>query len=323
MASGVMREKVWPVVRVLLVHVVLAGGLIGGIVALLVDKLRWLDIDFHGKSISSIEPAGLVLALIVIILVSVLLVLGAWRLLERKKVGALFHPVDEDARHGRALMLGLGVGLGAVIVVYLILLISGAVKPQFGFYAVDAGVVWIALGWVLASSVLAPLSEEVLYRGYWFQNLRRGWGLGVAAVVPGLLFGGIHLLNPDATLIGALNIALSGVLFVLGMVWFRSLWFAIGWHAGWNFCQFFLTGLPNSGFSPEDLGLAGTTLLQSELTGPEWWTGGAFGMEGSPAGTLVYVIVFVVLAVLWRKGHFSHEGAESTDAIGSQEPGHE
>ncbi len=328
MASTVMREKVLPVIRVVLVHVFLASGIIGGIVVLyvfvlFVDKLHWLNIDFHGKSITSIEPAGLVLALVIMISVALGLVLGAWRLLERKPVGTLFHPVEPETKHGRALLLGLGVGLAEVIAVYLILMATGAVQPRFGFHAVDSGVVWIVLGWALASSVLAPLSEEVLYRGYWFQNIRRGYGIAAAAITPGILFGLIHLLNPDATLIGSLNIALSGILFALGMVWFRSLWFPIGWHAGWNFCQFFLTGLPNSGFSPEDMGLAGTTMLHSELTGPDWWTGGAFGMEGSPVSTLVYAMVFVVLFVLWRKDHLNRSDAGTADVIEAGESEHE
>jgi membrane protease YdiL (CAAX protease family) len=35
----------------------------------------------------------------------------------------------------------------------------------------------------------------------------------------------------------------------------RSLWLSIGFHAGWNFAQFFVFSLPNSGYSPERLDL--------------------------------------------------------------------
>jgi membrane protease YdiL (CAAX protease family) len=146
---------------------------------------------------------------------------------------------------------------------------------------------------------MAPIAEEVLNRGYWFQNIKRGWGTITATVVTSLLFGGLHLLNPNAEILGAINIALSAVIWVWGMVWFRSLWFPIGWHAAWNFAQFFVVGLPNSGISVSSMGLEGTTLLVSELSGSRWLTGGNFGMEASLIQTII--LVGALVGMLWLK----------------------
>ncbi len=290
----------------LAVHVILASGIIGGFVAigvfiLLVDRLHWLSIDFHGKTLRTIEPAGLVLGLIITISVTILLLLAAWRLLERRPICDLFHLPDGPAHHLNSLIVGLAIGFGEVALVCLLLTATGSVYMEPGWQVVPGKTWAIALGWLIASCILAPLSEEILFRGYWFHNLLRGWGLVPAIIVPALLFGLIHLLNPNASPPGAFNIALSGSLFAIAMVWRRSLWLPIGWHAGWNFCQFFVVGLPNSGFSTSGLGVTGTTLLTTRLKGPEWWTGGAFGLEASPANTLVLVSLLALAGVLWKK----------------------
>jgi hypothetical protein len=161
------------------------------------------------------------------------------------------------------------------------------VEVDLGLHRVDGGVWGVAFGWLLGSSILAPISEEVWYRGYIFQNIKRGWGVAAGVVVNALVFGGLHLLNPNAELLGAVNIMLSAVIWTLGLLWFKSLWFPIGWHAAWNFAQFFFMGLPNSGYTVSDLGLNGTTLLVSELSGADWLVGGEFGMEASGVKTIV------------------------------------
>lgn len=175
----------------------------------------------------------------------------------------------------------------------------GIVHSTWGLAVVSGKTVAMALGWVLGSSILGPILEEVLNRGYWFQNIQRGWGVAAATLVTCVLFGGLHLLNPNAEILGAVNISLSALTFVLGMVWLRSLWFPIGWHAAWNFFEFFLAGLPNSGISVSSMGLQGTTLLISNVSGPVWLSGGEFGMEASLINTIVLVCAIAVM--FWVK----------------------
>ena len=97
--------------------------------------------------------------------------------------------------------------------------------------------------------------------------------------------------NPDAEFLGGINIALSAVTWALGMLLTRSLWFPIGWHAAWNFCQFFVMGMPNSGISVTDMEMSGATLLVSQPTGSSLWTGGGFGMEASLVRTIILVVM--------------------------------
>jgi hypothetical protein len=90
--------------------------------------------------------------------------------------------------------------------------------------------------------------------------------------------------------VGAIvNIFLAGVLLSLAYVRTRSLWFATGLHAGWNWTMASLFGFPVSGLSIVD-----TPLYDARETGADWWTGGAFGPEAGLAGTLA-----VLAGVLW------------------------
>lgn len=304
-------ERVWPIVRVLAVQLFLMVGIVGNLagwllLALLVDRLHWLQIDFHGKTLNTISPDGKVIGFLILFSVNLLIVLLAWRWLERKR------PQDMLWRWGRRewrpLVWGLLAGLAEVLLVFGGLVLLGVARPVWGLAAVPLQMVLIAVGWILASAILGPVVEEVLNRGYWFQNIRRGWGAVSATVVTSILFGSLHLLNPNAELLGALNIALGAIAWILGLLYFRSLWFPIGWHAAWNFAQFFIAGLPNSGIAVKSMGLSGTTLLVTELSGPRWLTGGEFGMEASLVKTIVLIGAIVLLLMLKRRLPNSVEG---------------
>ena len=83
--------------------------------------------------------------------------------------------------------------------------------------------------------VLAPLAEEFLFRGFVFTALR-GWGVAIAAIVSGLIFGGIHITNylgEDWRLAAASIITLSTFGVILALLFWRtgSLLPCIGLHA--------------------------------------------------------------------------------------------
>ncbi len=297
-----LSDRIWPIVRVSILQIILIMGIVGNIVAwlvlaLLVDTLHWLDIDFHGKTLNTISPDGKIIGIIILFSVNLLLVLLAWRWLERKQLKDMWWVFSQ--KQWKYLVSGLAAGLVEVLLVFGGMVIIGVVKPAWGLASVPTGTVLMALGWLFASSILGPIVEEVLNRGYWFQNIKRGWGVVPAIVVTSLLFGGMHLLNPNADPLGAINIMLSATTYALSLLWLRSLWLPIGWHAGWNFAQFFIAGLPNSGVSVSSMGLEGTTLFVSSSLGSHWLNGGEFGMEASLIRTVVLIVA--IIGLLWLK----------------------
>lgn len=57
------------------------------------------------------------------------------------------------------------------------------------------------LGAAFLVSVVAPIAEEFFFRGFFFGALRNWKGLWPAAIITGLVFGGIHVGSADAALL--------------------------------------------------------------------------------------------------------------------------
>ena len=106
------------------------------------------------------------------------------------------------------------------------------------FLPVEADPDWIAqqqqfsLGeHLIAAVLLAPVAEELFFRGAMFAVLLRRWGIRTAVIVPSLIWAIMHVQYGwwDVALIAG-----SGVL--LAMVRWKSgsLYLPVGLHAAWN-----------------------------------------------------------------------------------------
>jgi len=133
--------------------------------------------------------------------------------------------------------------------------------------------------------------EEAFFRGIIFRLLERIVGSWGAVVLSAALFGLAHLLNPHATILSALTIMVeAGVTFAAIYMVTRSLWAVTAAHFGWNLMQGTILGAPVSG-------IAFPGILHASLSGPEIWTGGSFGVEGS----LITLCLGVFLAVYFLR----------------------
>ncbi len=127
----------------------------------------------------------------------------------------------------------------------------------------------------LVVGLAAGIGEEILMRGVLFRIAEEGLGTWWALLISALMFGGLHLGNPGATLWSSAAIAIeAGLLF--GMLYHvtRSLPACMGLHAGWNFAQGSIYGIPVSGTAADGW-------LVSTRSGPAWLSGGVFGAEAS------------------------------------------
>jgi uncharacterized protein len=137
-------------------------------------------------------------------------------------------------------------------------------------------------GWAL----LVGLFEEFLLRGYSQFTLARGLGFWPAALTLSCAFGLMHLRNGGEQWTGVLAAACIGFFFCLTLRRTGSLWFAVGFHAAWDWGETFFYSVPDSGTRFPG------HLLDSSLHGSTWLSGGTVGPEGS-------IVCFAVIAATW------------------------
>jgi membrane protease YdiL (CAAX protease family) len=119
-------------------------------------------------------------------------------------------------------------------------------------------------------------------------------GTWASVAISAVIFGALHLSNENATLTGAVAIALeAGLMFAVLYALTRSLWVAVGVHAGWNLMQGLGLGIVVSGSTDEGQGF-----LVSHPTGSDLVSGGGFGIEASVVAVGVWLLVAVYLS--WR-----------------------
>jgi membrane protease YdiL (CAAX protease family) len=172
-------------------------------------------------------------------------------------------------------------------------LLSAAAIPRFAAE-------W-ALGFLFVS-----LFEEYFLRGFLLFTLARGLsgiyaailksphtdalGFWTAATLLAFVFGLGHRANPGESSIGLLTAGVAALVFSLSLWRTGSLWWAIGFHAAWDWAQSFLYGVADSGIMMRHHLFAthpvGTPLLSGGLTGP----------EGS---VFVLPLLLAVAAVIW------------------------
>jgi hypothetical protein len=220
--------------------------------------------------------AGLALAEFVQVAVVTLSVFLARRFLDRRSFVSLGLLVNIDTVRD----LGTGFGI-AFLVMGLIYLAQWAL----GWLRLDGFAGGSEQPWSVAANSLLYLaifllvgwSEELMSRGYHLQTIASGTNLLWGVLLSSAIFGALHLGNPHATWIGAIGIFFAGLFLGYAFVRTGQLWLPMGLHIGWNFFEGVVFGFPVSG-------LTVFHLTRVTVSGPEPWTGGAFGPE---AGIIV------------------------------------
>jgi hypothetical protein len=146
-------------------------------------------------------------------------------------------------------------------------------------------------------SLGAAVTEELIFRGLALQALEKLCGSWAALTITAVLFGGLHLANPDATPWSSTAIAIeAGVLLGAAFLWKRNIWFVVGLHFAWN-TTLGLIGIPVSGHASEGL-------MTTNPTGPDLLTGGEFGLEASIVPVIVSLLIAIpMLIATHRRGN--------------------
>jgi membrane protease YdiL (CAAX protease family) len=236
--------------------------------------------------ISAASVASLVV--LVVLLTGVFAALS--RTLDRATNPLAYMGLPFDAPVARSIVVGFLFGAAVISLAVLVLALGGLTTFQ-----------WRMNGAMLQAAVMqfvlfgvAALHEEVAFRGYPFQRLIESIGPVPAVIVLGALFAVPHIGNPNSSLFSAFNTAGAGALLAAAYLLTRSLWFVWGIHWGWNFVLAVVYGLSVSGFDTDGP-------VDGMVKGPQWLTGGAYGVEGGASGTIAIAVGFAALFWLMRQ----------------------
>jgi uncharacterized protein len=179
-----------------------------------------------------------------------------------------------------------GISWGIVAITVLLLVMHGVGVFEFGQFALHGRRILKFAAFWASFFLMVGFYEEFLMRGYSQFTLSQSIGFWPSAFLLSLAFGAIHLANPGESRIGITAASAIGLFFCLTLRRTGNLWFAIGFHASWDWGESYLYSVPDSGT------VAPGHLLSSYFHGPPWLSGGSVGPEGS-------VLVFVIIALLW------------------------
>jgi membrane protease YdiL (CAAX protease family) len=189
--------------------------------------------------------------------------------------------------------------------------LMGVIILSIGFFALVyfEQIHWQNTHWVIPDLVaevflflMVAFSEELLSRGYVLNNLMQSMNKAWALVVSSLMFSFIHILNPNFSWIGFINIFLAGVLLGLPYIYTRQLWLPIAMHFSWNFFQGPIFGFNVSG---QEI----YSLITQSRAADTIWNGGKFGFEGSLFCTILQVMT---IGGLWWYYYQKEAGCSKT-----------
>ena len=138
-------------------------------------------------------------------------------------------------------------------------------------------------------------SEELLYRGYYFQRLRKGYkSPAFAILINPVIFLLAHVFNPGVKVLALINIYLVGVVMSLMLYYFDSFWLVIAFHTAWNFSQNIIFGLPNSGI------IQGFSIgkLDTDTASSSFFYDVDFGVEATGFTTVLLVVLIIVFSLI-------------------------
>lgn len=197
---------------------------------------------------------------------------------------------------------GLGLGAGLMGLIFLVGWLTGSLRVTGFLVAFQQDMSFVA-GFIqaLVLFVLVGIYEELLSRGYHLINLAEGINhhrigersaLLLAFGLSSLVFGILHLGNPNATWLSVVNITLAGLFLGLGMVLTGSLAIPMGLHITWNFFQGNVFGFAVSGIR------IGATVIETETVANSWLVGSDFGPE-SGVVSIMAMLLGSFVTILW------------------------
>jgi uncharacterized protein len=209
--------------------------------------------------------------------------LGYWAYVNRVERREVTELGGSGALNEWARGAGLGVLLG---------LLTLAPLWGLGVYRIEALGDGSPLLKQMPEMLLVSVFEELLIRGVIFRIAEQAWGSRRALVLSAVVFVAAHLPG-EISLMGMLVTAAASLAFTAAFQLSRRLWLPMGMHFAWNYLFSAVFSVPVSGHEAKGW-------LRGSMSGPDWLSGGAYGVEASAAALLVWA---VASALLLRRAH--------------------
>jgi membrane protease YdiL (CAAX protease family) len=262
----------------ILIFVVLCFAF-GGILSVVIARLRHIPLQPQASGAHLMPVAGTLLSEGALFLAA-LFTTFLMSKIERRPIARFGFGGTHRLSH---LFQGFFWGVACLSLLIAMLVFSGHLQFDGRLLTTPAalryGLLWF-LGFILVAGF-----EETFMRGYLQSTIARGVAglfpdryrgaisFWIAAVILSALFGASHGSNPGESPFGLVAAGLAGLLFCLALYRTGSLWWAIGFHATWDWAQSFLYGVADSGTMVQGHLYAthpvGSPLLSGGTTGPE------------------------------------------------------
>ena len=288
--------------RILLYIVVIAA-----LLSLAGFELHWFAVHLHQTMSGEFHPTLAILTeattLLVVVLATALM---AW--IEGRGV-AFYGLIGID----RVRQFFIGIVSGFVLLSLLVAILVATHHLDLSREHAPLGrTIGYAAAWALFF-FLVGMTEELMLRGYLLFTLARGIWFWPAAIVLAALYGFLHAGNHGESLMGQTAAALVALVFSLSLWRLGHLWWAIGFHAAWDWAESYFYGTADSGT------VSFGRLMHAHPSGALLLSGGATGPEGS-----AWILLIVVLAALfvWKtqpiRGLQLHQGSMADAPASSQ-----
>lgn len=271
-----------------------------------------IDMDKYSALLQA-QPEWLMIYTLFAEILLIALYAGYCRLIEKRSFATMGFTKDHMfSQYVKGLLWAVVLFGGA----YLLCVGTGAVH----FEGVSAGMIpgYIVLYFV--GYMIQGMAEEVICRGYLLVSLSRNHSVCYSVIISSGVFMAMHMSNDHVTLLSFINIFLCGLLFGLIFVERGNIWMVAALHAGWNFLQNNLFGMPVSGMAQGN-----SVFTTTFVDGRSLINGGVFGIEGGIAVTVVLALgIYITYRRMDRKGMLvapeESESVEQSVATEKSEP---
>ena len=259
---------------------------IGMVVALLISGFDISTLSNQDAIIDELNRINFLLLLKIIEFFALMFCLWLFmKFIDRKplmSLGLKYEGFQQDFKFGLIL------GAGLIAIGFFSLFILGYVRVEsFSFPFLDVVLYFILF-------VVVAFHEEIMLRGYILRSLMESMNRYLALAISSLIFMTVHLLNPNISFLGVVNLFLAGIVLGIYYVHKLNLWLPIGMHLTWNFFQGPIFGFEVSGIKSQ-------SLIKQTVNGSDLITGGKFGFEASLLATVLIVVVILYLDKNYRE----------------------